>query len=354
MFYRLVLSFLTALVFTYLIIPSIIKIAKIKKLTDDPDERRAHKSSIPTLGGIGIFAGVLFSIVLWTPFHVFGDLQYILCAFIIIFLIGAKDDIIPLSAYKKLTGLVFASLILVFKANIRITSFYGIFNIEQLPYIWSILFTLFTILVIVNAFNLIDGIDALGGSMGVLIASVYGSWFYIADQVVLSIISFSLVGSLIAFLKFNLTPAKIFMGDTGSLLIGMICSILTISFIELSYQPVNSLASLKSTPAIAIGILFLPLFDMLRVFVLRIFLGKSPFKGDRLHIHHLFVDLGLNHLQTTLLLIFINACVIFYVIKMQEMGNLFLLLSMFGFGLLLNGILHKVKKKKSPLSNELL
>ena len=143
MFYRLILSFLTSLIFTYLIIPSIIKIAKIKKLTDDPDERRAHKSSIPTLGGIGIFAGVLFSIVLWTPFHVFGDLQYILCAFIIIFLIGAKDDIIPLSPNKKMTGLVFASLILVFKANIRITSFYGIFNIEQLPYIWSILFTLF-------------------------------------------------------------------------------------------------------------------------------------------------------------------------------------------------------------------
>ncbi|HEX5624498.1 MAG TPA: undecaprenyl/decaprenyl-phosphate alpha-N-acetylglucosaminyl 1-phosphate transferase, partial [Saprospiraceae bacterium] len=96
MLYRLVLSFLTALLLTYLIIPSIIKIAKLKRLTDEPSERGAHKRSIPTLGGIGIFAGVLFSIVLWTPFDVFGNLQYILCAFILIFLIGAKDDIIPL------------------------------------------------------------------------------------------------------------------------------------------------------------------------------------------------------------------------------------------------------------------
>lgn len=352
MFYRLVLSFLTAFILTYLIIPSIINIAKIKRLTDEPDERRAHKRSIPTLGGIGIFAGVLFSIVLWTPFHVFGDLQYILCSFIIIFLIGAKDDIIPLTPYKKMLGLVFASLILIFKANIRITSFYGIFYIEELPYVWSLIITLFTILVIVNAFNLIDGINALGGSMGILIASAYGAWFYLADQIVLAIISFALVGSLIAFLKFNLTPAKIFMGDTGSLLIGMICSILTISFIELAYYSENPVSKIHAAPALAIGILFLPLFDMLRVFFVRILTGKSPFSGDRKHIHHLLVDSGLNHLQATIVLVGINALMILFVIKAQTLGNLLLLIFIVLFGILLTSALILLKRYKSKLGHD--
>jgi UDP-GlcNAc:undecaprenyl-phosphate/decaprenyl-phosphate GlcNAc-1-phosphate transferase len=334
MLYRLILSFLTAFLLTYLIIPSIINIAKLKKLTDEPDERRSHKRSIPTLGGIGIFAGVVFSIVLWTPFNVFGDLQYILCAFIIIFLIGAKDDIIPLTPYKKMMGLIIASCILVFKANIRITSFYGIFFIEELPYFWSVLISLFTIIVIVNAFNLIDGINALGASLGILIASTYGAWFYLADQVVLSIISFALVGSLIAFLKFNLTPAKIFMGDTGSLLIGMVCAILSLSFIELSYREPN------------------PLYQMLRVFVVRIFSGKSPFSADRQHIHHLMLDAGLNHLQATGVLIAVNTMVLLTVVNFQDLGNLYLLLIIISYGLVLTGVLLYIKKLKMKLHNE--
>lgn len=352
MVYRLILSFLTAFIFTYLIIPSIINIAKFKMLTDEPDERHVHKRSIPTLGGIGIFAGVLFSIVLWTPFDVFGDLQYILCAFIIIFLIGAKDDIIPLTPYKKMLGLIFASFILIFKANIRITSFYGIFYIEVLPYWISILISLFTILVIVNAFNLIDGINALGGSLGILIATAYGTWFYLADQVVLSIISFALIGSLLAFLKFNLTPAKIFMGDTGSLLIGLICSILTISFIELAYKEPNPLYQIIAAPAVAIGILFLPLFDMLRVFFVRVLAGKSPFHPDRQHIHHLVVDAGLNHLQATCVLIGVNSLVMIIVVQAQSLGNLLLLVIIISIGLLLTWILLYLKKQKNLRPND--
>lgn len=352
MIYRLVLSFLTAVIFTYVIIPSIINIAKIKRLTDEPDERRAHKRSIPTLGGIGIFAGTLFSIVMWTPFHLFGDLQYILCSFIIIFLIGAKDDIIPLTPYKKMIGLVCATLILVFKANIRITSFYGIFNIHELPYLWSVLITVFTILVIVNAINLIDGINALGGSMGLLIASVYGVWFYLADQVVLSIISFALVGSLIAFLKFNLTPAKIFMGDTGSLLIGIICSILTISFMEHSFYNSPQYNPVYAVPAVATAILFIPLFDMLRVFFLRIWSGQSPFTGDRRHMHHLLVDLGLNHLQATLVLVAVNSAVLLFAHSLQSLGNLMLIILMTIFGILLSYLLIFLKKQRAHWSHD--
>ncbi|MBK7797455.1 MAG: hypothetical protein IPJ64_13920 [Saprospiraceae bacterium] len=137
--YHIVLSFLTSFILTYVAIPSIIKIAKEKRLMDEPGGRRVHQNSIPTLGGIAIFAGVIFSIILWTPFQVFGNLQYILCAFIIIFLIGAKDDIIPITPYKKLLGQLFACSILVFIAKIRLTGMYGIFGFYWIPE-WLLVF----------------------------------------------------------------------------------------------------------------------------------------------------------------------------------------------------------------------
>ncbi len=348
MFFRLILCFLSAFILTYIAIPSIINIAKAKRLTDDPDERRSHNSSIPTLGGIGIFAGVIFSIILWTPFEVFGNLQYILCAYVIIFLVGAKDDIIPLTPYKKLIGLLLATAIIIFKANIKITSLYGIFGVNDLIEWVSVLLSAFTILVIINAFNLIDGINGLGGSMGILISITFGTWFYMTDQIVLSIIAIALAGSLVAFLKFNITPAKIFMGDTGSLLIGINCAILTISFIEMQDDLVSSPYRVFAAPAVAMGILFMPLFDTLRVFIVRILMGRSPFSGDRLHIHHILVDSGWTHIQATALLIAINTIVILMALQFQKNGNLFLLASYGGIGISLSVMLYLVRKKREP------
>ena len=299
--YDLILSFLTAFSITFLAIPSIIHIAKKKNLVDVPGNRTSHQEITPSLGGIGIFAGMIFSIVLWTPFKVFGDLQYILCSFIIIFLIGAKDDILPMSASRKMLGQLFAAIILVFKANIKLTSFYGIFGIQDLPYMWSVIITIFTIIVIINAFNLIDGINGLSGGIGILISFVLGTWFFMVDSMGLAIISFSIIGSLLAFLRYNITPAKIFMGDTGSLLLGLVCSILIIQFIEMHSVIGDSPYKFPAAPAAAIGILILPLFDTFRVFTTRILRGRSPFLPDRNHIHHLLIDTGISHMQATFL-----------------------------------------------------
>ncbi|MDX1407755.1 MAG: MraY family glycosyltransferase [Saprospiraceae bacterium] len=323
--YDVILSFITAFGLTYLAIPSIINIARKKHLYDEPDERKSHSTRIPTLGGIGIFAGVIFSIILWTPFDVFGDLQYILCAFIIVFLIGAKDDIDPISPYKKLLGQIFASFILVFKANVRLTSLYGIFGVYAIPEIPSILLSMFTILVIINAFNLIDGINGLSGSIAALISLVLGTWFLLIDHIEIAIVAYALAGSVIAFLKYNFTPAKIFMGDTGALLVGLVCSILAIEFIELHKEIKGSPYAFMSAPAVAIGILVLPLFDTLRVFIMRIIRGKSPLHPDRSHIHHLLIDCGLTHMQATGILVVVNLLFIGLAVKFQGIGTLNLL-----------------------------
>lgn len=129
-----------------------------------------------------------------------------------------------------------------------------------------------------------------------------------------------------AFLKYNITPAKIFMGDTGALLLGLVCSILAIKFIELHNDLMNSPYTFRSAPSIAIAIMILPLFDTLRVFVLRILEKRSPFSPDRKHIHHIMIDLGLSHMQATGVLFLINIMFIIMAIMLQNMGNFMLLI----------------------------
>ena len=351
--YDLILSFITAFSLTYLAIPSIIHIAVKKNLVDVPGNRTSHKHITPSLGGIGIFAGMIFSIVLWTPFKVFGDLQYILCAFIIIFLIGAKDDIMPMSASRKMMGQLFAAIILVYKANIKLTSFYGIFGVYELPGYMSIIISIFTIIVIINAFNLIDGINGLSAGIGMLISSVLGTWFFMIDSMGLAIIAFAMTGALFAFLRYNITPARIFMGDTGSLLLGLVCSILIIQFIEMHQVIGESPYKFKAAPAAAIGILILPLFDTFRVFTTRILRGRSPFLPDRNHIHHLLIDTGLTHMQATGILIAVNSLFIFLVVKLQSMGNMSLLLVIISLATLLTAILYVISRsRRKAIANE--
>ncbi len=328
----IVLSFITAFILTFFAIPSVINIARVKHLYDEPGDRKSHSERTPSLGGVAIFAGLIFSIVLWTPFRHFGDLQYILCAFIIIFLIGAKDDILPLSPYKKLYGEIFAALILVYKCDIKLTSLYGLLGVYDLPYWISILLSVLTILVIVNSINLIDGIDGLAGSIGLLISLVFGYWFYQVNSLGLAIVAFTLSGSILAFLHYNFSPAKIFMGDTGALLIGLVCAILAIKFIELHRVYPDQLGRYRfqAVPSVAIAVLIIPLFDTLRVFIKRISKGKSPLFADRTHIHHLLLDRGFSHVQATGILVVTNITFIVIGIVFQYLGSLLLLLLIFG------------------------
>ncbi len=352
--YDIILAFITAFTLTYFAIPSIIKVAKIKNLCDEPGERRSHTVSTPSLGGVAIFAGVIFSIILWTPFNVFGDLQYILCAFLVIFLVGARDDIVPIAPTQKLIAQIFATCILVFKSNVVITSMYGLFGIGDLNIFVSYALTIFTILVIINAFNLIDGINGLSGSIGTLIAITFGTWFILIDRLELAVIAFTLAGSTIAFLKYNVTPAKIFMGDTGSLLLGIVCAILAIKFLEWN-KNIITLAEyshlrpfhIKSVPAVAIGIMILPLFDTLRVFTMRAMRGRSPMSPDRNHIHHLLIDFGFSHMKATGILVLVNTLFIVMALNLQQIGSFSLIMLILVIATSLTGVLFfSVRQKR--------
>jgi UDP-GlcNAc:undecaprenyl-phosphate/decaprenyl-phosphate GlcNAc-1-phosphate transferase len=349
--YDVIISFVTAFSLTYFLIPPIINVAIKKNLCDEPGARRSHTVSTPRLGGIGIFAGVIFSVILWTPYDQYSDgMQYILCAFILIFFVGVKDDIDAISPSKKLAMEILAAVILVFKAGVRFSGMHGVMGIGEVPLFWSALFSIFTIIVIINSLNLIDGINGLSGSVAVLIAGTLGIWFLLVERYDIAILAFSTAGATLAFLKFNISPAKIFMGDTGALLIGLICSILVIKFIE-SNQQLDAINPFKinAAPAVAIGILILPLFDTLRVFVMRIVNGKHPLHADRTHIHHLLIDIGLTHMQATFALICVNVFFIMLVFLLQRYTDkallLILLLGSIA-SLLAGGLFYSVKKRK--------
>ena len=325
---------ITAFVITFLAIPSIIKVAIIKNLFDEPGERKAHKSSIPTLGGLAIFAGVVFSFTFWSSGFDYQSTQYIIAAIIVMFFIGIKDDIIELTAKKKFYGQLISAIIIVLFANIRVTSLYGIFGVYEIPYWVSVLISLFTILTIVNAFNLIDGIDGLAAGIGAIASFAFGLWFYNYNQIALCILSFTLFSSLLGFLVYNFSPANIFMGDTGSLIVGLILAILAINFIELSFASPPYSFPFRSSPAMAIAILIVPLFDTLRIFIIRILQKKSPFKADRNHMHHALLDLGLSHRGVSLTLYGVNILFIMVALLLRDISSLVLLVVLCLMGLL--------------------
>ena len=300
----------------------------MKNLTDVPDdERKLHHRNIPTIGGILIFAGTLFAYFLWYPFNniteymhlisAINDFKYIGASMLILFFVGVKDDIIGTAPVKKLAGHLIVAFILVLMADIRITGMRGIFGIEELPYWASVFLSMFTYTVIVNAFNLVDGVDGLAAGIGSISSAAMGVWFYLNGGIEMSILAFALTGSLMGFLVFNFSPAKIFMGDSGSLTIGLIISVLAIKLVEFNMEDAPDYMIGISKPIFVMACLTYPLIDTLRVFFYRAVTGHSPFSADRNHIHHRLIDIGLSHGQTVLVLYSFNALIIFVAVTIK-------------------------------------
>lgn len=319
---NILLSAALAFLITFFAIPVIIQVAKDKKLFDEPDERKVHKNVIPTLGGLGIFAGFIIATLMGVPSGFAPELQYFVAAAVVIFFLGIKDDILILSASKKFIGQLLAAGIIIKFGGIQITNMHGFLGVYEIHHITSIILSIFTIIVITNSFNLIDGVDGLAGSLGLLTTLVFGVYFFYAGQLTYAVMAFALAGSTIGFLIYNFSPAKIFMGDTGSLLLGLINSILVIKFIDVAGNPnPAAILPLESAPALGFAILMIPLFDTLRVFSLRILDRRSPFSPDRTHVHHFLLDLGLSHRMVTVTCVSVNISFIILAYFLRHLGT---------------------------------
>jgi len=361
----LILVFTTSFLVVLLSTPSLIKVAILKRLFDAPgDTRKLHTRMVPTIGGIIIFAGTLFSFSLWFPsqkihdpfqlFNVVNEYKFIVSTLLIMFFVGVKDDIIGTAPVKKLVAHVLVGMVLVLMADIRIVGLHGIFGIDVIPYWASVFLSLFTYIVVVNAFNLIDGVDGLAGGVGFIASSALGAWFAFAGDYVMACLAFALSGSLLAFLMFNFSPAKIFMGDSGSLTIGLIIAVLAIKLVGYDVSSIkNEFILNTSKPVFVMSALVYPLVDTLRIFIYRAVRGVSPFSADRNHIHHRLIDIGCSHKATTIILYAVNILIISLTISLTYINPTYCLLISGGTALALAQIPFFIPKKKNRISNEI-
>lgn len=328
---RLILAFLLALIFNFYLTPVIIKIAKAKHLFDHPDDRKMHKTATPTLGGIGLYISItVVSLALINTCGINGSgiissmtaLPAIVAGVTILFFIGMKDDLISLRARKKLLGEIVAVMVLIVVGNLRLSSLQGMFYIGDLRYSVSILFSLFVGVVIINAFNLIDGIDGLAASITMVASAIFGIFFGLSDDWEYAILSAVIVGALLPFFLYNVfgKTNKIFMGDTGSLILGFLMTVLVFRFNELNVNKVLY-PHFIAAPAFSFAVLILPMFDTIRVMAIRLYRGKGIFTPDRRHIHHLMLDLGFTHLQSTGILVAFSLLVTAVAYFFNYLGN---------------------------------
>ncbi len=308
--WNLTLTFLWAFLIALFAVPSIIQVSYHKNLLDEPNHRTIHNASTPRLGGLAIFTGFMSSLM------IFGDLsmgiQQLMAGTLLLFFIGVKDDIANVSAFKKFFIQVLATGIVMFLADIRITSFQGFLGIYELELGFSYVFTFLVIVGVTNAINLIDGMDGLAGSIVLLISLIFGGYFYYF-QSSYAFVAFALAGGVMGFLRYNVHKATVFMGDTGSLVSGFILAVLAIQILEMQQIP--------SAPAIVVSIMILPIFDTLRVFSLRIFNGKSPFYPDKNHLHHQLLTLGLSQRKVLGILLVFNLVMFVFNYLNADMGN---------------------------------
>jgi len=350
----LFLTFVVSLLVTYLSIPSIISVAREKKFFDVPNSRKSHKQQVPTLGGIAIFAGFTTAAGSFISYSLVPSLQYILVACIIIFFIGIKDDILVIAPLKKLLGQIAAALVLIIPGDICFTSIHGFLGIYYIPGIYRLLLTLFVIIVIINSINLIDGIDGLAALVGMMTTAFFGMWFFISGNIEYSLLSVAVFGTLLGFFRFNVFGGKnkIFMGDTGSLIVGLLMAVQVILFNEKNIG-YTSAFSIKSAPAVSFAVLIIPLYDTLRVFLIRMLRGRSPFTADRNHLHHCLLKLGFTHRQATLFFASANLLFIVLALLLQNLGILWLMLIILSIASLISFYLeHLVKKKGRSVHNE--
>lgn len=351
------LGFVFSFLITFFSIPTIVKISRRKNLMDEPGVRSSHLRKIPNLGGIAIFysIGICASIFAYELFDLY---KFLFASLIILLYVGVMDDIVVMRAYKKLVAQIVVSALIVIGSDIRIRSLFGIFGIYEFNYWASVLFSIITFIILINAFNLIDGIDGLAGGYSVICSALFGMSYYRLGEYnyPLVVLSAIIIGTVLAFLYYNLShyrTNKIFMGDTGSMLLGFLLAFTCICFIDIFIDkqlPNIPKYHLQSAPVVAVAILILPIVDTLNVIIIRLCNKKSPFDADKNHIHHKLLKLNLTHRRSSFYIIvyyLMIVAVAYYLRHLNVNLLLFIILSLGFFGAYLPDMVYRLKNNKN-------
>jgi UDP-N-acetylmuramyl pentapeptide phosphotransferase/UDP-N-acetylglucosamine-1-phosphate transferase len=350
--------FIGSFLIIYLTIPKIIKVVEYKRLMDDPNHRSSHASKTPTLGGVSFFYTLIIALFFISGRDFHNEAIYLIPGLTILFIIGLKDDLVVLSPGAKLIAQTIAITFILVNDSFTIFSLNGFLNINEIPYFLYLAIAGFMMLVIINSYNLIDGIDGLASIVGIVIFIIYTTIFYLTKEYFFALLSICMNGVLLAFYGFNVSSdRKIFMGDTGSLIVGYIISILTLKFLALTPKAYEDLPMLlENAPLIAIAILIVPLFDTARVFTIRVTNKRSPFSPDRNHVHHVLIDFwGLTHKQASLIIGLFNLLfVTLFIVLGSATRNLGMVTFLVAIVIVLSYIFFKYNYNFSTLKQKIL
>ncbi len=353
MHFDIALVFFTALVLGLSIFPVFIRLSSNNKIVDKREARKIHLYEVATLGGVPIFISFLISVFIWGSSPDLQTLRFLIGSLLFVFFIGLRDDFVNLKPLTKLLSQIVPAIAIFYLSDINIGSLYGFISDSPFTVFISLPLTIFTIVVITNSFNLIDGLDGLAGTISLIVLAAFGIWFTAIGEVSYALVLFAMAGSVFAFLQYNWHPAKIFMGDTGALLLGFFFSVIAIKFLNLNSLLANeNIYKFQGGISTAIAILFIPLFDTLRIFSIRLIKKKSPFKADKNHAHHVLFRLGLSHTQVTLILGAVNLFFIGLAVIFNNVGDNILLPAILFLGLVLSLLLDYLIIKKVASRNK--
>lgn len=316
---QITMPVLFALLITIIAIPMVIKWVNKKGFLALPNHRTSHIIPTPSMGGIGIYLGLLVVI----PFLTFDiEIVTLLGCVTTLFLTGYWDDRFDMKSMVKLS-VQLGCAILLYLSGFKIENLHGIMGVNEIPEIWSNIITIVFIVGVTNAFNLIDGINGLAGSISLINSAFFGLIFLMNNQLNYAIIAFTLCAALLGFLKYNFSPAKIFMGDTGSLFLGLLMSVFMIKTFQ------TNISTELSMP-VSLILIFLPIFDTLRIFSFRILKKRNPFSADKNHLHHLVLKMVQSHTQATLLICTFHCSLLSLAFLRTYLNSSFMLTSLIG------------------------
>lgn len=319
--FYLYLPLVFAYFFSFQLFLILVKVSKGKNLSVPIIDRSTHTIWCTNLGGVIIYFMITFSRHLFAALMLdVGEINeslFLSLSILIIFFIGLKDDLIEINPYKKIVGQLLSFSLLIFFMGLKIQSLGGLFGIHELPNILSIGISYLAALFIINSFNLIDGIDGLAATVALIINLFFGVYFLFQEHYFLALISFSMIGTLLSFLRFNFSNTeKIIMGDSGAFVIALLITYQFFTFLNYSYDPAQpELVGQKILYLIAL--FSYPIADTTRVFFVRVLASKNPFKPDKNHLHHLLLKNGFSHAQATLLIAFLTLTMVLlaYVVR---------------------------------------
>ena len=300
--------------------------------------RKIHKKSVPNLGGICVFIASMFTYFTFSDYTNIPRPDKLFSISILLFFVGLKDDLEPVHAWRRFIYEFLCAFFIIYVTDIRIPRMYGIFYIDVLPYWASFGLTSVFIVACINAYNMIDGIDGLLSSLSLLGAITFGIMFYDVGEWLWALLCVSVSGALVGFLIFNWQSARIFMGNGGSMFMGTIFACVSLRVMQLDHID-GSFFTVYMPVTIALGVIAIPIFDMLSVFTIRLCHRQSPFKADKRHTHHRLLDLGLQHWQAVLVLVFVNILIIVFAYYVQNTGALRSILLTLSFCLFLELLL---------------